>query len=446
MTTFFDATIAALATGPCTGSVAIVRLSGPQTRPLLEAMTGTLPLAQRLVHRKICHWETQALLDHGLVVFFPSPNSLTGEDVAELHLHGNLLIAQSVLRAVCMWPGCRLAERGEFARRALMNGKMDLTAVEGLADLMEAQTSAQQEQALRQMGGFLSHQVEEWRIQLLQALAWIEASLDFSDEDDGDEQRWLTRARALAQEVFDAISTTLKDDRRGERLRHGATVVLVGPPNAGKSTLLNALAKRDVALVSPHAGTTRDALEVSYNLDGLPITFVDTAGLRATQDEIEALGIARTQTHAQQADVVLLLHPMGDPSSAPQVTTQAPVLKLRTKSDLCPTLDVETTPTTLSLSAHTGQGMDHLLERLHNLLVSQWPSTPPLITRERHREAFYDAHHALARFLTPSSKSLLPELLAEDLRLAVRAIGRITGRVDCESMLDALFGSLCVGK
>jgi tRNA modification GTPase len=450
MATFSNDTIAALATGLCTGSVAIVRLSGPQTRPLLEAMIqGSLPKPQHLGHREILHWKTKATLDYGLIVFFPGPHSLTGEDVGELHLHGNILIAQAVLRAVNSWPGCRLAERGEFARRALMNGKMDLTEVEGLADLMEAQTSAQHEQALRQMGGALSIPLEGWRTELLKALAWVEASLDFSDEDDRNEEAWITHASLLAQKVFDEITRTLHDERCGERLRHGATVVLVGAPNSGKSTLLNALAQRDVALVSPHAGTTRDALEVAYNLQGLPVTFVDTAGLRFTNDNIEALGIERTHMHMRQADIVVLLHPINDDSSPPEITTLAPVLKIRTKSDLHSYHSIPSSHAQSSdvmISAHTGDGLDTLINHLREVLLKSWPSTPPIITRERHREALQDAHAALCSFLHPNASLLPAELRAEDLRLATRAIGRITGHVDCESMLDALFSSLCIGK
>jgi tRNA modification GTPase len=371
----------------------------------------------------------------------PGPGSFTGEDQAELHIHGGPAVRAAMLRALGRVEGCRPAEPWEFTRRAFLNGRMDVSEVEGLADLIDAETEAQRRQALRQLEGILSQTVEDWRERLIGVLAALEAGLDFSDEGDVAlevESTVVAEVQALSLE----ISQHLDDRRRGERLRDGFVVVLAGAPNAGKSTLLNAIAKRDVAIVSSVPGTTRDAIEVHCDLEGLPVTFVDTAGLRDAADEVEAEGIARTRARAARADLVLWL-------VAPDALERANdldafrTLTVRTKGDLGSASRREEYD--LVVSAKTGAGMDQLLARIQSRAEEGLGSGDALITRERHRDALTRAGASLRQ----GAGALLDgraELGAEDVRLALRALGEITGRVDVEQVLDRLFASFCIGK
>jgi tRNA modification GTPase len=322
----YDDTVYALASGGGRAALAIVRVSGARCRDVVEALCGHVPVPRRASLIGLRAPGSGDLLDRALVLWFPGPASFTGEDCAEFQLHGSRAVVAGVFKALSEI-GCRAAEAGEFSRRAFRNGKMDLTEIEGLGDLIAAETEAQRKQALRQLSGVLGTQTEAWRRGLLEASAMIESQIDFADEDDVAEFP-LAEVQALLRPLRDAIAELLeRDGRRGERLRDGFTVVIAGPPNAGKSTLMNALAERDVAIVSPYAGTTRDALEVHLDLEGLPIVLVDTAGIRESDDPVEREGIARARRRAAQADLVLWLEAAHMPPSSPDAFA-APVLRI----------------------------------------------------------------------------------------------------------------------
>ena len=430
-------TIFAVASGFGRSAIAVVRVSGPRTRAILENLAGGLPKPRRLVLRHLTEPGSAAVLDQALVAWMPGPSSFTGEDQAELHIHGGAAVRGAVLRALAALEGCRPAEPGEFTRRAFLNGRMDLSRVEGLADLIDAETEAQRRQALRQLEGALGGLMEDWRARLIDALALLEAALDFSDE--GDVPAHLeTEAGAMLRGLAGEIGRNLADGRRGERLREGFVVVLAGPPNAGKSSLLNALARRDVAIVSATPGTTRDAIEVRCDLGGLPVTFVDTAGLRASEDPIEQAGMARTRARLGTADLTLWL--AAPDAAEPPPKDAGPLLKVATKADLGPAGDAD-----LAISAVTGQGLSALLDRIEREAEATLGQGDAVITRERHRAALTRACEALDRagHALPEGRT---ELAAEDARLALRAIGEITGRVDVEHVLDRLFATFCIGK
>ncbi len=351
-------TIFAPATGHGRTAVAVVRISGPQAGPALSALIGVpIPPARRLSLRVLREPASGDLLDHALVAWLPGPGTATGEDMAELHLHGGPAVRAAVLRSLGTIPGLVPAEPGAFTRRAFLNGRMDLTGVEGLADLIDAETEAQRRQAVRQLDGALGRAVEAWRDALLGVLAGTEASLDFSDEGDVDDEALTEAGRAVAFEIRDAIRAALADGRRGERLRDGFTVVLAGAPNAGKSTLLNALARRDVAIVSDIPGTTRDAIEVRCDLGGLPVLLVDTAGLREGTDAIEVEGVARSRRRIDQADLVLWLREPGGDAPPP---LSVPTLVVATKDDL----SASSPDGAIAISARTGTGLDRLLAEI----------------------------------------------------------------------------------
>src|SRR5215210_5460314 len=434
-------TIFAPASGPGRAAIAVVRLSGPGTAGVLKSMAGRLPAPRRMTLAVLRDPALGDALDQALVVWMPGPHSFTGEDQAELHLHGGLAVRTAVLRTLSGIAGCRAAEPGEFTRRAFLNGRMDLSAVEGLADLIDAETEAQRRQALRQLEGRLGSLVETWRARLIKALALLEAALDFSDEGDVP-ARLDDEAAAIVAEVGAAMRRSLADGQRGERLRDGFVVVLAGPPNAGKSTLLNALAQRDVAIVSPFAGTTRDAIEVRCDLLGLPVTFVDTAGLRVSADPIEREGVARTRARLGSADLVLWLVAPDLPGEAGPAGN-VPILRLGTKADL---RGANRDGVDLTVSAATGAGIADLLDRIGREAETALGAGDAVLTRERHRWALETAQAALARAQAALTEGAFGELAAEDVRLALRALGAITGRVDVEDILDRLFATFCIGK
>jgi tRNA modification GTPase len=433
-----DDTIFATASGFGRSAVCLIRISGDRTRAALEAMAGALPEPRRVALRILREPTTGEPLDQALVIWMPGPGSFTGEDQAELHIHGGLATRAAVLRALGSLEGCRPAEAGEFTRRAFLNGRMDLSRVEGLADLVDAETEAQRRQALLQLGGRLGNAAEGWRDDILQALALLEATLDFSDEGDvpADLEADVARRLTLLRDEF----RRLLANRSGERLREGLTVVLAGPPNAGKSTLLNALAQRDVAIVSPVAGTTRDAIEVHCDLGGLPVAIVDTAGLRESGDAIEREGVARARARAQDADLVLWLIPPEGEAGDPPVARR--LLRVATKADLMRSRhDCD-----LAISATTGEGLAELIGMVRNEAEAALGQGDAIVTRERHRKALERAHGFVARALDMLEAGDPVELVAEEVRLASRAIGEITGRVDVEHVLDRLFSSFCIGK
>lgn len=437
-------TIFAPATGAGRAAISVVRLSGPACRSVVETLAGApVPPPRRLTFRTLREPGTREPLDDALLVWLPGPRTFTGEDQAELHIHGGLAVRQATLRALSGFDRCRPAEPGEFTRRSFLNGRLDLTRVEGLADLIDAETEAQRRQALKQLEGRLGRTVEAWRERLLGALAALEAALDFSDEADVAAERLQREAGQVAADVGRAIAGELGRGPAGERLREGFTVVIAGPANAGKSSLLNALARRDVAIVSPTPGTTRDTIEVRCDLGGLPVTFVDTAGLRDTRDAIEREGVNRMVARAQAADLVLWLEaPDMLPAEPPEGVASDRVLRIRTKQDLAPS---EQFPGGVAVSTRTGAGLDRLLARVGQRLGSGLPEGDALLTRERHVQALALCCEALNR-IEPALRQGAAELAAEDMRLAVRALGRITGRVDVEDVLDRLFASFCIGK
>jgi tRNA modification GTPase len=443
-----DDTIFALASAPGRAGVAVLRLSGPGAGNALHSLTGKVPpprVAQRARFRDPGDGEA---IDDGLALFFPAPRSFTGEEVAELHVHGSRAVVAALVEALARLPGLRPAEPGEFTRRAFENGKLDLTAAEGLADLVAAETSAQRRQALRQLEGELGRLYESWRERLLRALAYVEAEIDFPEE--GLPSEIWARVRAEAQALRREIAAHLADDRRGERLREGVSVAIIGPPNAGKSSLMNALARRDVAITSATAGTTRDVIEVALDLEGYPVVLADTAGLREAADAIEEEGVRRARARAAAADFRLVVVDATRPEEARSLGRLAAgdALVVANKIDLGPAdaarwADALGAGPALRLSLLTGQGIADLLARLAaEMKMRLDPGGAAVITRARHRAALADAAAALDRFAIAT----LPELAAEDLRATTRALGRITGRVDVEDMLDIIFREFCIGK
>ncbi|ACL56037.1 tRNA modification GTPase TrmE [Methylobacterium nodulans ORS 2060] len=431
-------TIFAPASGFGRAAVAVVRISGPGAAAALEALTRQPPPPpRRLSLRTLVAPGSGEILDRALVAWMPAPGTFTGEDSVELQLHGGPAVRAAVLRALAHLPGLAPAEPGAFTRRAFLNGRMDLTEVEGLADLIDAETEAQRRQAMRQLDGALSRLVEDWRATLLDVLAMTEAALDFSDEGDVDAETLTTAGLAAATRVRDGILSALANGRRGERLREGLMVVLAGAPNAGKSTLLNALARRDAAIVSAIPGTTRDAIEVRCDLGGLPVMLVDTAGLRESVDAIEVEGMARSRRRIADADLVLWLVPPEGSGETPP----AGALVVRTKADLSSPSPGDG----LAISALTGQGLDALLDRIEVSAQAALGQGDAVVTRERQRLALESCAEHLDRAIAGAA-SLPAELVAEDLRLAVRALGEVAGRVGVEEMLDRLFASFCIGK
>lgn len=427
-------TIFALSTAPGRGGVAVIRVSGPKARTAVEALTRKpVPETRLAALRRFCDGLDE--IDRGLALWFEAPASFTGEDCAEFHVHGGRAVVEAMLSALAKLPGLRPAEPGEFTRRAVENGKLDLTRAEALADLVNAETQAQRRQAMRQYEGALYELYESWRERLIAAAAWAEAAIDFADEDLPEDL--LDRGRSAIAEVNKEIQAHLADRQRGELIRDGIYITVIGPPNAGKSSLVNALARRNVAIVSEIAGTTRDVIEVRLDLGGYLVTLADTAGLRETSDVIESEGVRRALARAEAADLVILLQ---DGTAGENPAFWRADLVVWNKADLSWPKPREG----LRLSLKTGEGLDTLVKRLAAMVAERLeaPGEAPPITRARHRHALEEASAALLRAGTAQE----PELMAEDIRLALRAIGRITGKVDVEELLDVIFRDFCIGK
>ncbi|THD46257.1 MAG: tRNA uridine-5-carboxymethylaminomethyl(34) synthesis GTPase MnmE [Bradyrhizobium sp.] len=433
-------TIFAAASGAGRAAIAIIRVSGPDCAATLAALAPGVEFADRIATlANLRDPDSGETLDRGLVIRFVAPRSFTGEDMAELQVTGGRAVIAGVIAALARVPGLRPAEPGEFAWRAFGNGKLDLAEVEGLADLVEAETAAQRRQALRIAGGALSRDAEAIRAKLIEAMALIEAQIDFSDVEDADALS-LDSARAIVAEAAKRAREALAGAAAAARLREGFCVVIAGPPNVGKSTLMNALAHRDVSIVSSIPGTTRDPIEARLELRGLPITLIDTAGLRESDDPIEREGVARARRRAERADLTLWLEDAGAAPS-PVAEGLGPTLKVQTKADLNPAASDEG----MRISALTGEGIEQLLDAIANVAAEQMTGpAPALIILERHRVAYSDALAALERALDPAESEL--ELVAEDLRLGARALERIAGRIDVEDVLGDIFSRLCVGK
>ena len=484
-------TIFALASAPGRSGVAVIRLSGPKAGSALLGLAPdlkSLPTPRRATrvflfepHSAVAgrsasesnesHFESESnsshnntpfrasgrnesesslvpagLIDDGLAIWFPTPASFTGEDVVELHVHGGASVLEAVTASLMTMPGVRTAEPGEYSRRAFENGKLDLTAAEAIADLVDAETTAQRRQALAQMGGALADLYDGWRSQLVGALAYLEACIDFAEEDIPDDL--MARSAATLTALRDSIEHHLQDNGIGERIRDGFRIALTGAPNVGKSSLMNALAKRDVAIVSDIAGTTRDVLEVPMDLGGYAATLIDTAGLRDTDDVIEIEGVRRARAAADAADIRVHLLDAMDMDAASVRPDGALVVvnkidKIANRADVVEGVDA------LPLSAKTGVGLDDfvrtLTDRVHQLATTRVSDSPPL-TRARHRAALEDCVTALDRAREGAASSQDMEMIAEDMRVAAQALGRITGRIDVEDLLDKIFKDFCIGK
>ena len=451
-------TIYALSTAPGRAGIAVIRISGKAARNALDALCrGRFPASRVASFRRLRHPHTGEVLDEAVVLWLPGPANFTGEDIVELHVHGGRAVVAGVLEALASL-GLRLAEPGEFTMRAFGNGKIDLTEAEGLADLINAETAYQRRQAIAQHCGALRGHYELWRGTLLGAMAYVEASLDFSDESDIAENAFNEAIPQVRKLVAD-LDRVLADGRRGEIVREGIQVAIVGAPNAGKSSLLNALAGREAAIVFHEPGTTRDVIEVTLDLDGFPFVLRDTAGLRETESPVEQEGIRRALASAKEADIVLLMY---DAASVSARTTG------HTKEESwCAVSDGEASKTftvinkidlarpdlsrwpqeTLLISAKTGDGLDGLKTALVRFAAESFGGREtPLITRARHRQEIERARSALNQFLASSDTGDHPEIAAEHLREAGDALARLTGRLDVEDVLGQIFSEFCIGK
>jgi tRNA modification GTPase len=454
MTTERD-TIFALSSGRPPAAIAVVRISGQRAHAALEQLIGRVPQPRRASLARVRDPETGAIIDEGLALWFPAPNSETGEDMAELQVHGGRAVIAAVLAALAKLAGLRHAEAGEFTRRAFENGRMDLTAVEGLADLVAAETEAQRRQAYQHLKGLLGDRAETWRQRLIEALALVEAGIDFSDEEDVPKDmmaRSLELIGPLAEEISKAGAG------QGERLREGLRVAIAGPPNAGKSTLFNRLARREAAIVSPFPGTTRDVLELHLDLGGYPVTVLDTAGIRETNDPVEREGVRRASEQAAGANLVLWVV---DASVREGWTLQLPAIKVGSESitwlvvnkiDLLAGEEQRRIESRFDrkeivnfVSSKTGAGLDELVNAIARYADSFFTPEPALVTRERQRAHLKETVLAL-QGAQRAARDGREEIMAEQLRLATRALGKLLGRVDVEDVLDVIFRDFCIGK
>ena len=426
-------TIFAPASAQGRAGVSVLRLSGPDAHAVATGLCGTLPPVRQAALRCL-RTAAGEVLDHALVLRFDAPASFTGEDVVEFHLHGSIAVVRSVMSCLSADPRARLADPGEFTRRALANDRLDLAQVEGLADLIDAETDAQRKQAMRVLSGAVGVSVENWRRDLIRAAALLEATIDFADEEVPTD---------VSPEVESLLSSVLRDLHReisgsfaAERIRGGFEVALVGPPNAGKSTLLNRLAGREAAITSEIAGTTRDVIEVRLDLGGLPVTFLDTAGLRESDDRIEAIGVERSIARARQADLRIFLL---QPGESPLIEPGEDDLCVRSKVDLEPGVSE-------GVSGLTGAGVTQLLGNVQDIL-SKRVSRVGIATHERHRQAMQRAVTALEEAQRVLRRGPdVYDIASEDMRSAIRSLETLVGRIDVETLLDEIFSSFCLGK
>lgn len=448
-----EQTIFALSSGRPPSALAVVRVSGPQASLTLTALAGKLPTPRR-ASRRLLRDRAGQPIDDAVVLWFPGPGSATGEDVAEFHVHGGRAVLTALFSAISKIPNMRAAEPGEFTRRAFENGKLDLTEAEGLDDLIHADTDRQRRQALRQLQGLLGNRARDWRDRIIEASALIEAGIDFSDEGDVPAELLAPAVKAIGA-LHEEIEKVLAAQGQAERLRDGLVVAIAGEPNVGKSTLINQLARRDVAIVSPYAGTTRDVIEVQLDLDGYPVTVIDTAGIRETDDPVEQEGVRRARARAGDADLVLWLVEGGqaiDPeamrslgkSGGGSASSEGSVWIVRNKIDLVGAGGVAP-PGEFAISASRGDGIAELVEALVTFAGSFFGTTEgALVTRARQRDLLRQAADSLRRSLELVEEG--EELAAEELRAAAFALGRLLGRVDVEDVLGAIFQKFCIGK
>jgi tRNA modification GTPase len=442
-----EQTIFALSSGRPPSAISIVRVSGPQAKAVLASLAGKIP-EPRIASRVLLRDASRQPIDDSVVLWFPAPASATGEDVAEFHVHGGRAVLAALFAALSAFEHVRAAEPGEFTRRAFENGKLELTEAEALDDLIHADTDRQRRQALRQLKGLLGDRARDWRARIIEASALIEAGIDFSDEGDVPAEL-IALALARIKSLTEEIQEVLAAQGRSERLREGLVVAISGPPNVGKSTLINLLARREVAIVSPHAGTTRDVIEVHLDLDGYPVTVIDTAGIRETDDPVEQEGVRRARMRAGEADLVLWMIDAQHELTGRR--DEAPVWVVRNKIDLDAAGEAVGTrqkageKTDFRISASRGDGVAELIEALVAFARDYFGSKEDgLIGRHRQRELLRETVASLRRSISAVAQG--EELAAEELRAAAKSLGRLLGRVDVEDVLDVIFREFCVGK
>jgi tRNA modification GTPase len=444
-----EQTIFALSSGRPPSAIAIVRVSGPQAGPVLTLLAGKVPVP-RTATRALLRDGNQGPIDDAVTLWFPGPASATGEDVAEFHVHGGRAVLAALFAVLSGFADVRAAEPGEFTRRAFENGKLDLTEAEGLDDLIHADTDRQRRQALRQLKGLLGDKARDWRAEIIEASALIEAGIDFSDEGDVPAEL-IAPALEKIKRLLGEVEEVLAAQGRSERLRDGLVVAISGPPNVGKSTLINQLARREVAIVSPHAGTTRDIIEVQLDLDGYPVTVIDTAGIRETDDPVEQEGVRRARARAAEADLVLWL--VDTPGEKTPDENAAPVWSVRNKIDLdgvrAGALLSPVRPgsdrTAFEISASRGDGLGELMAALIRFAQDYFGSdSGGLIGRARQRQLLQQTAASLRCSIEVLGEG--EELAAEHLRVAAHSLGRLLGRVDVEDILDVIFREFCIGK
>jgi tRNA modification GTPase len=444
-----DQTIFALSSGRPPSAIAVIRVSGPQAGLVLTRLAGKA-VEPRKATRTLLRDADAKPIDDAVVLWFPGPASATGEDVAELHVHGGRAVVASVFAALSALETLRPAEPGEFTRRAFENGKLDLTEAEGLDDLIHADTDRQRRQALRQLKGLLGDKARNWRAQIVEACALIEAGIDFSDEGDVPAEL-IAPALAKIKTLRDEIHSVLNASGRSERLRDGLVVAIAGPPNVGKSTLMNQLARREIAIVSPHAGTTRDVIEAQLDLDGYPVTVIDTAGIRETDNPVEQEGVRRARARAAEADLVLWLADAESRRIAQAGQAgHVPIWLVRNKIDLDPGQPNAREPSQsvtreFRISARRGDGVAELVSTMIGFAQDYFGTNESgLISRERQRQSLQETANSLQRSIDMIDRG--EEFAAEDLRMAAYALGRLLGRVDVEDILDVIFRDFCIGK
>ncbi len=439
-------TIYALSSAAGRAGVSVIRISGPKTKHCVQALCQKLPKPRYASLQKIIDPSDHALIDQGLILWFPAPHSFTGEDCAEFQIHGGKAVIAKMLSCLSGFTNCRMAEAGEFARRAFDNGKLDLTQVEGLADLINADTEAQRKQAVKQSAGHLSFVYEAWRKKLIETMTLLTAAIDFSDEEDIASDI-LKTVKPNIVTLRSELKEHLDDGHRGEIIRDGYQVVLAGVPNVGKSSLLNALARRDAAIVSDEAGTTRDVIGVSLDLEGFPIIIMDTAGLRETESAVEKEGIRRTILQASDANMVIWLMDAKNPilQMPEPLENHDNVLRLYNKVDLLSDKERENSKGQLGISIKQNLGLSEVIKNIAQKAKSHLGTgDDSFISRHRYRQDLEQSLSHLDYFLEHELDDV--ELRAEDLRLAANAIGRITGHIDVEDLLDLLFSEFCIGK
>ena len=436
-------TIYAVSSGPGKAGIAVIRMSGPQAGEAVRALAGGLPKSRQAVVRTLSEPRSGEVLDRAVLLWLPGPKSVTGEDVAEFHVHGSAAVIAGLFAALNTIRGLRPAEPGEFTRRAFANGRMDLVEAEGLADLLNARTSKQRQQAVHHLLGHASTVYEDWRLKLLAILARVEAAVDFIEEE-GVAEAALTSVRSDIAALAETMASALATAGQAAAIRNGVKVVLAGLPNTGKSSLLNALAKREAAIVSKHPGTTRDVIEVSVEIEGLAVMLTDTAGLREdTPDEVETIGIAKTHRELDSADLIVWVSSPDVEGSDRFWAGLRPSLRVLNKMDLLGLNPVCSTG--VAISARSGEGVPEMITELARLVREKYGQVnDPVIVRDRQKQAVMESIRHLNDSVLHGPSQL--ELVAEDLRKAARSLARITGRIDVEDLLAAIFSEFCIGK